>query len=211
MNKNISEDIAFFNLLKGLIAPTLENETLDYSVSVKDLADKMEIDIKIISKFLKKLKEDGLVDVLNGKNGNVNLHFEKTHDKLLEIISIDEVEEKISNMSDFINKKISYFKISDTSEYILRYATEIKNLMDEKGKNADINEIISRGIKEILGEDKNRTLLNKIVFEIAKEADEDDLKRLEEIIYYKLNLPIEENPFHVTLFLTAISYKIQYL
>ena len=211
MNKNISEDIAFFNLLKGLIAPKLGNETLDYSISVSDLANKIEIDTKIISKFLKKLKEDGLVDILNEVDGNVNIHFEKTHDKLLEIISIDAVEEKISNMSNFINKKISYFKIGGTNENILRYAIEIKNLMDEKGKDVDINHIISRGIKEILSEDKNRTLLNKIVFEIAKDADEEDLKRLEEIIYYKLNLPVEENPFHVTLFLTAISYEIQYL
>lgn len=211
MNKNISEDIAFFNLLKGLIAPRLGNEILDYSVSISDLANKMDIDIKIISKFLIKLKEDGLVGVLNGIDGNVNLHFEKTHDKLLEIISIDAVEEKISNMSDFINKKISYFNINDTNEYILRYALEIKNLMDEKGKDADISEIISRGIREILSEDKNRTLLDKTIFEIAKEADEEDLKSLEEIIYYKLNLPVEENPFHVTLFLTAISYKIQCL
>lgn len=211
MNKNISEDIAFFNLLKGLIAPKLGNEALDYTISISDLANKMEIDIKIISNFLRKLQEDGLVGVLNGVDGNVNLHFEKTHDKLLEIISIDAVEEKISNMSDFIEKKISYFNINDTKKYIPKYALEVKNLMDEKGQNADINEIISRSIKEILSEEKNRTLLNKIIFEIAKEADEDDLKRLEEIIYYKLNLPVEENPFYVTLFLTAVSYQIQYL
>lgn len=69
MNKNISEDIAFFNLLKGLIAPKLGNETLDYSISVSDLANKIEIDTKIISKFLKKLKEDGLVDILNEVDG----------------------------------------------------------------------------------------------------------------------------------------------
>jgi DNA-binding IscR family transcriptional regulator len=211
MNKNISEDIAFFNLLKGLIAPKLGNEALDYTISISDLANKMEIDIKIISSFLRKLQEDGLVGVLNGVNGNVSLHFEKTHDKLLEIISIDAVEEKISNMSDFIEKKISYFNINDTKEYIPKYALEVKNLMDEKGPNADISEIISRGIQEILGEVKNITLLNKTIFEIAKEADEDDLKRLEEIIYYKLNLPVEENPFYVTLFLTAVSYQIQYL
>lgn len=211
MNKNISEDIAFFNLLKGLIAPKLGNETLNYSISISDLSNKMEIDIKIISKFLKKLQENGLVEILNEVDGNVYLHFEKTHDKLLEIISVDAVEEKISDMSDFIKKKISYFNINSTNEYIPRYALEIKNLMDENGPDTDISEIISRGIKEILNEEKNRTLLNKTIFEIAKEADEDDLKSLEEIIYYKLNLPVEENPFYVTLFLTAISYKIQYL
>lgn len=211
MNKNISEDIAFFNLLKGLIAPKLGNETLNYNISISDLSNKMEIDIKIISKFLKKLQENGLVEILNEVDGNVYLHFEKTHDKLLEIISVDAVEEKISDMSDFIKKKISYFNINSTNEYIPRYALEIKNLMDENGPDTDISEIISRGIKEILNEEKNRTLLNKTIFEIAKEADEDDLKSLEEIIYYKLNLPVEENPFYVTLFLTAISYKIQYL
>ncbi|MCS5421564.1 MULTISPECIES: Rrf2 family transcriptional regulator [Psychrilyobacter] len=211
MNKNMSEDIAFFNLLRGLIAPKLGNETLDYTISISDLANKMEMDIKIISKFLKKLKEDGLVNVLNGVDGNVNLHFEKTHDKLLEIISVDAVEETISDMSDFIEKKKSHFNINYENEYISRYALEIKNLMDEKGQNTDLSEIISKGIKEILSEEKNRTLLNKTIFEIAKEADEDDLKKLEEIIYFKLNLPVEENPFYVTLFLTAISYQIQYL
>jgi len=211
MNKNISEDIAFFNLLKGLIAPKLGNEALNYNISISDLSNKMEIDIKIISKFLKKLQKNGLVEVSKEVDGNVYLHFEKTHDKLLEIISIDAVEEKISNMSDFIKKKISYFNMNTTNEYISRYASEIKKLMDEKGPNADISNIISRGIKDILSEEKNRTLLNKTIFEIAKKADDEDLKRLEEIIYYKLNLPVEENPFLVTLFLTAISYKIQYL
>ena len=51
MNKNISQDIAFFNLLRGLIAPTLRNETLDYNISISNLANKMDMDIKIISKF----------------------------------------------------------------------------------------------------------------------------------------------------------------
>jgi antitoxin component YwqK of YwqJK toxin-antitoxin module len=68
------------------------------------------------------------------------------------------------------------------------------------------------GNKKIINEYENgKPTGNKIIFEIAKEADSDDLKNLEEIIYYKLNLPVEENPFYVTLFLTAISYKIQYL
>jgi len=211
MNKNISEDIAFFNLLKGLVAPKLGNEALDYNISISDLSNKMDMDIKIIYKFLKKLQQDGLLDVLNGVDGSVSLHFEKTHDKLLEIISIDAVEEKISDISDFIEKKMSYFNINDATNFIPKYALEIKNLMDEKGQDTDLSDIISRGIKEISSEEKNRTLLNKIIFEIAKEADEDDLKRLEEIIYYKLNLPAEENPFYVTLFLTAVSYQIQYL
>ena len=211
MNKKISEDIAFFNLLKGLVAPKLGNEALNYSISISDLANKMEIDIKIISTFLKKLQEDGLIDVLSNVDGKVNLHFEKTHDKLLEIVSVDAIEEKISHLNDFIEKKMSYFNINDAKEYISKYALEIKALMDKEGKDVDINEIISRGIKEILGEDKNRTLLNKTIFEIAKEADEEDLKRLEEIIYYKLNLPIEENPFYVTLFLIAVSYQIKIL
>ena len=51
----------------------------------------------------------------------------------------------------------------------------------------------------------NRTFIDKDLI------NEDDLKKLEEIIYYKLNLPAEENPFYVTLFLTAVSYQIQYL
>ncbi|MGB6127840.1 MAG: hypothetical protein WBG30_03735 [Psychrilyobacter sp.] len=211
MNKNISEDIAFFNLLKGLIAPKLGNETFNYNLSISDLSNKMEIDIKIISKFLKKLQGNGLVEILKEVDGSVYLHFEKTHDKLLEIISIDAVEEEISHMSDFIKKKIAYFHINDSNTFITQYALEIKILLDEKGPDADISDIISRGIKDILSEEKNRTLLNKTIFEIAKKADDDDLKILEEIIYYKLNLPVEENPFLVTLFLTAISYKIQYL
>jgi len=211
MDKSISEEIAFFNLLKGLIAPKLENESMDYNVSIDDLSTKMEIDIKIISKFLKQLQDDGLVDILKEVDGNISLHFEKSHDKLLEIISIDAVEEKISNMNDFIKKKISYFPMNNKNEYITGYALEIKNLMEKEGPNVDINHIISKGIKEILSKEKNRTLLNKTIFEIAKTADEDDLKKLEEIIYYKLNLPMEENPFYVTLFLTAVSYKIQYL
>ncbi len=210
MNNIKSKDIAFFNLLKGLIAPKLGNEAMDYKFSISDLANKMELDHKIISNFLKKLQKDGLVDVLNDVNGESYLHFEKTHDKLLEIVSVDAIEEKISGISDFIEKKISYFHLDEPMEILPKYALEVKELIKKFGPKADLSDVISRGVKDIFSYEENRNALNKIIFEIAKDGDEEDLRCLEEIIYYRLNLPIEEDPFHITLFLTAISYKIQH-
>ena len=211
MNNTKSKDIAFFNLLKGLIAPKLGNEAVSYRLSMSDLANKMELDHKIIASFLKRLKNNGLVDILENVNGDTYLHFEKTHDKLLELISIDAVEEKISNISDFIEKKISYFDFKGRVDNIKKYAIEAKKLIDIEGKRADLSEIISRGVKDIFSHEANRNALNKVIFEISEDADDKDLKTLEEIIYFRLNLPIEEDPFHVTLFLFAISFQIQYL
>ena len=209
MKTNLSEDIAFFNLLKGLIAPKLGNESLEYEISIEDLANKMEMDNQIISNFLKKLQGEGLIDILNGVDDTVNIHFEKTHDKLLEIISLDALDRKIASMSDFIDKKISYFDFEESNIYIPKYAKEAKILIEKNGINANLSDIISRGLEETLNDEKNITRINKIIFNIAKDADEDDLKRLEEIIYYNLNLPNTENPFYVTLFLTALSYHLQ--
>jgi len=211
MKKNTSEDIAFFNLLKGLIAPTIGDESVNYKISINDLADKMEMDKRIISKFLSKLQENGLINVLGDVDDEVNLHFDKTHKKLLEIISFDGVEGKILTISDFIEKKSSYFDFNSYRKYISKYALEAKNKIEFEGSDADLRDIVSRGIREILSSDKNKNVLNRIIFEIAKDADEDDSKILEEIIYYRLNLPVEEDPFHVTLFLTVLSLELQYL
>jgi hypothetical protein len=211
MNNTKSKDIAFFNLLKGLVAPKLGNEALNYKITMSDLANKMELDHKIIGSFLKRLKNDGLVDFLDDVNGDTYLHFERTHDKLLELISIDAVEEKISNISDFIEKKIAYFDFKGRADHTAKYALEAKKLMDIEGEKVDLSDIISRGVKDVFSYEANRNALNKVIFEISKDADDEDLKTLEEIIYFRLNLPIEEDPFHVTLFLFAISFQIQYL
>lgn len=219
MNQKISQDIAFFNLLKGLIAPTLGNESFNYKVSIEDLAGKMEMDTQIISNSLKKLQGEGLIKVLDTVNGEINLHFDRTHEKLLEIVSIDKIEEKIDHMAIFIEKKMPIFNLYNLdhiNKSIEKYTRLVKERIDLERKidpnaNPYFNDIIKKGIIECLKDEKNLNLINRIIFNIAKDADEDDLVYLEEIIYYILNLPIEENPFYVTLFLTGVSFQIEHL
>jgi len=214
MDQKKYEAIAFFNILRELIAPKIKNEELNYNISIDDLANKIQMDKKIISKFLEKLNTNGIVkiDNMNSKiEENLNIQFENTHDKLLEIVSIDGIDKKISDLSHFINNKISYFNLNGNDFSIIDYALEIKDRIDREGENVDIRDIIARGISTIMSNKENKMRLNRILFDIAKDANKEDLKNLEEILYYEFNLPIEENPFYVTLFLTGVSYKIQQL
>ncbi|MCK5780842.1 MAG: hypothetical protein KAH04_07460 [Psychrilyobacter sp.] len=214
MRQNKSESIAFFSILRELIAPQIKNEELNYNISISDLANKMDMDKKIISKFLNKLNTDGLVKIENigcKIQDDISIVFNNTHDKLLEIVSVEGIDKKISDLSDFIIRKLSYFTLNKNLFGIEKYAKEIKERIDRDGEAGDIHDLIAEGIKSILGDKEKKRRLNRIIFEIAKDADEADLKELEEILYYEFNLPEVENPFYVTLFLTGVSYKLQQL
>ena len=109
--KSRSKALAFFNLLKTLIPSDIKNQSLDYKFSLDDLEEKVEMDKKIISSLIENLEHDGFINILHETSSEVNLHFERTYDKLIEVFSVEGIEDTIERMQDFVQKKIDYFDI----------------------------------------------------------------------------------------------------
>ena len=84
------------------------------------------------------------------------------------------------------------------------YALEANSLVEKNGVEADLNEIISKGVSEILNDEKVNTLIKKRIYNLCKEAKEEDLKVLEGILFCEVHFLPTENPFYVTLFLTKL-------
>ncbi|ADO82855.1 hypothetical protein [Ilyobacter polytropus] len=211
MDRVKSRELAFFNLLKSLISPNIKNESIDYVVSIDDLQQKMHMDRQIISSFIKKLQEDGLVDILEQTDTRINVHFERTHEKLLEFISLDEVESTIIDIKEFIGRNLKFFNFTTSEEYTKKYAEEALKGMEKYGENFDMTDIIEKGVNDVFNKEEVMVRINEILFAICENAEEKDLNILESIIYCSLNLPVVENPFYITLFLTKLCFEIEFL
>ena len=209
MNRGKSKEVAFFNLLKSLISPNIKNEVLEYSISVEDLKEKMSMDKKIISSFLGKLQEDGLLQVLENTDDRVDLHFEKTHDKLLEFMTVDDLDDVILDIKDFISRNIVHFQFHVPSKVFNDYAQEALVRQEAEGIDFDMTDIIERGVNDIFNREETIVYVNRKLFDIANEAKEEDLKVLEGIFYCCLNLPPVENPFYITLFVAKLCFQME--
>ena len=211
MDRLKSRELAFFNLLKSLISPNIKNESIDYVVSIDDLQQKMQMDRQIISTFIAKLQKDGLVDILEESDTRIDLHFERTHEKLLEFVSLDEVESTIIEIKEFIGRNLRFFNFTTSKEYTKKYAEEALERMEKYGEDFDMSDIIEKGVNDVFNKENVMVEINRILFTICENAEEKDLNTLESIIYCSLNLPAVENPFYITLFLTKLCFEIEFL
>lgn len=205
MEKKLTHEIAFFNLLRNIIPAKFKYST--YELTMSDMEEKLDMDRTIIRGLIKNLESDKLVEVLSESDNNIKVSFEASYDNLLEVFSIDDIEDLIKEMQLFIKRNYNYFVFSEkeVEEKFREYAKEAKNLMKFEGFSADINPIIKKGIEEILGNEKNHSLsLKKQIYKVCLNAKEEDLKALEAILFCDVNFPKSENPFYVTLFLTKL-------
>lgn len=209
MNRIKSKEVAFFNLLKSLVSPNIKNEVVEYSISSDDLKEKMDMDRQIISSFLMKLQADGLVDILENTDDRVDLHFERTHDKLLEFMTIDDLDHIIKDIKDFISRNIKHFKFHVSHDVFTKYALETIEGMESEGPAFDMSDIIERGVNDIFNREEVTIYVNRKLFDICSDANEEDLDILEGIFYCCLNLPVIENPFFITLFLAKLCFEME--
>jgi phosphopantothenate synthetase len=209
MEKSRSKALAFFNLLKTLIPSDIKNQSLDYKFSLDDLEEKVEMDKKIISSLIENLEHDGFINILNETSSEVNLHFERTYDKLIEVFSVEGIEDTIERMQDFVQKKIDYFDIDKIPVPLEKYIEKAIDLVKREGMDADLNPIIEEGIKVALTDVDNLIRIKKIIYKLCEDATEEDLDALELILFCQLNFPLEENPFYVVLFLSRVCYELE--
>ena len=204
MEKKLTHDIAFFNLLRNLIPAKFKYN--EYNFSINDIEEKLEMDKTIIRGLLKNLESDKLIKILNENDQDVKVSFETSYDNLLEVFTIEDIESLIKEMQNFIKRNYHYFNFEQhgLEDKFREYAIEAAKLISEEGMSANLNPIISRGITEVLSVEKNNIILKKRIYDLCRDAANEELKALEAILFCDVNFPKTENPFYVTLFLTKL-------
>lgn len=205
-----SKELAFFNMLGKLISAKLGNDNQDITVSFEELQDKMEIDRALITSFLNQLKKDKILDVIKQDETTVSLHFEKTHEKLLEFVHPDDLDVILLEMNEFIFKYSNQFRFDETYPIIKAAAKKIHE-MQNSNSNSDFSELIRKGIKMLYDNPYVVIYFSKFFYQLAENIDEEDQYVLENIIYYFYSLPYEENPFIATIFLSQVAFQLEAL
>lgn len=204
MEKKLTHDIAFFNLLRNLIPAKFKYN--EYNFSINDIEEKLEMDRTIIRGLLKNLESDKLIKILTENEQDVKVSFETSYDNLLEVFTIEDIESLIKEMQNFIKRNYHYFNFENSGleDNFREYAVEAAELISREGMNANLNPIITRGIVEVLSIEKNNLILKKRIYDLCRDAANEELKALEAILFCDVNFPKTENPFYVTLFLTKL-------
>ena len=205
MEKKLTYEVAFFNLLRNLIPTKFKYG--EYDFSIEDMQEKLDMDKDIIRGLIRNLDSDKLIRILSENGNEIKVSFESSYDHLLEVFSIDDIESLIKNMQSFIKRNFSYFEFNnlDVDEKFRNYALKAKMLMENEGIHADLNPIIKEGINDILNDDRENLKLKKQIYKVCLNVDtEEDLADLEAVLFCDVNFPKEENPFYVTLFLTKL-------
>ena len=204
MEKKLTHDIAFFNLLRNLIPAKFKYN--EYNFSINDIEEKLEMDRTIIRGLLKNLESDKLIKILTENEQDVKVSFETSYDNLLEVFTIEDIESLIKEMQNFIKRNYHYFNFENSGleDNFREYAVEAAELISREGMNANLNPIITRGIIEVLSIEKNNLILKKRIYDLCRDAANEELKALEAILFCDVNFPKTENPFYVTLFLTKL-------
>ena len=112
MEKKLTHEIAFFNLLRNLIPAKFKYN--EYAFSINDIEEKLEMDKSIIRGLLKNLESDKLIKILNDGDKDITVSFETSYDNLLEIFSIEHIENLIKEMQNFIKRNYHYFNFSNS-------------------------------------------------------------------------------------------------
>jgi hypothetical protein len=206
-----SKELAFFNILGRLISTT-SNSTNNNGVKINlvDLEDKMSLDKAIISKFLIKLKEDKIFDIIDQDETTMSLHFEKTHEKLAAFVHPKELDNILIEINNFIFKYSTFFDFSRTFPIIIETAQKVSILL-QSNPNFNISSIIRTGILKLYNHPHITFFYSKFFFNIAEKIDDCDQPTLENIIYYFFTLPYEENPFITSVFLSQVAIQMELL
>lgn len=207
-----SDELIFFNLLKSLLAYNNQNNSDAFSLSLNDLQEKIEMDKQIISGIIDKLKNDGLIsfDGYAENSDHLNLHFERTYKQIFELLPPADLDLILLDINKFIFENIHLFNFTFSNSTACKYAKKIKEKLD-KNPNANINNFIREGINELYSQEIFIIKIFKILYNMSKNSNEENQQLVEKIIYCFFNLPIDENPFITTLFLTRISFELENL
>ncbi len=201
MDKDVSKEIAFFNILNTALNLNLADTASNFHISVNEVHEKIGIPKDEILKNIMSLQNSGLVSIKNIDGDSLVLDLSHSYNRLAEVFSMDEIDEILKELDYFIKK---YDNLVIENDEINRYIPLIKEGI-QKDPNLNLNHIIRNGIKDVFN-DSTVITLEKKIYNLCEIADKKDLEIIEVILFCFYNFKNTENPFFVTLFLASI-YK----
>lgn len=203
-----TKELAFLNFLKHTSSNTINFQNEHVIFSFKDLEEKMELDKKNISIFLSQLKNDSFLDITELSKDDFSVHFHMNFKRLFDFINPHDFEDIIEEIYHFISKYSVDLNLNFSSDFIIETAKKAYPLI-EKNPNYDISPIIREGVQKVLLHTQVELYLAKILFSLSDKIDDEDQEVYENIIYYFLTLPYEDNPFLTTFFFSKVVIQLE--
>ncbi len=199
MDKDVSKEIAFFNILNTALNLNLADTASNFHISVNEVHEKIGIPKEEILRNIMSLQNSELVSIKNSDGDSLVLDLSHSYSRLAEIFSMDEIDEILKELDYFIKK---YDNLMIDNDEIKRYVPIIRENI-EKDPNINLNNIIRDGIKDVF-DDSTVITLEKKIYNLCEIATQEDLEIIEVILFCFYNFKATENPFFVTLFLASI-------
>lgn len=205
-----SKELAFLNFLR--FSYPQENNFSSYKkdFDIDDIQDKMDINKKVLTKFLNQLKKDDFLDFSKLGEDKFKIEFKITFEKLLEFINPHELDSTIEEIEEFVFKYIHLFDFQATSTFAINTAQQVYPIL-EKDPNADISSHINSTLVSAAKLPETQKYVARLLFTLSDEIEKVDQKTFESIFFYFFTVPFENNPFVTTLFLFRLSLQLEAL
>lgn len=203
-----TKELAFLNFLKHTTPNIIDFQNDHVTFSIKDLESKMELDKKTISDFLTELKKHNFLDITELSKDTFDIYFHVTYNTLMDFINPHDIDEILEEIYYFISKYSFDLNFNFVSKSLFETAETIYPLI-QKDPNYDISPIIRQSIKNFSQKTHVELYFAKLLFSLSDKIDDVDQKIYENIFYYFLTLPYEDNPFITTLFLSKVFIQIE--
>lgn len=201
MDKSSSRDVAFFSILETAVNLNLSEEKSNFKVLLKELSEKIDMDLELIKNNIKSLEKFGLLKIKSEHVDYFIIDFSDYQIKLAEAFSTEEIEKILKEFDYFIRK---HEELIVKNSKIDKYVEMTREVLSSESEEA-LNNIIKLGLAEIF-DDATIIIMEKKLYNLCEYVEECDLKIIEVILFCLNNFKKSENPFLVTLFLASI-YK----
>lgn len=203
-----TKELAFLNFLKHTTPTIIDFQNDHVTFSINDLENKMELDKKEISNFLAELKNHNFLDITELSKDTFNIHFHVTYNTLMDFINPHDIDEILEDIYYFISKYSFELNFDFVSKSIFDATKEIYPLI-KNDPNCDISPIIRKSIIALSKKAHIELYFAKLLFSLSDKIEDVDQKIYENIFYYFLTLPYEDNPFITTLLLSKVFIQIE--
>lgn len=205
-NKAHSKELAFFSMLETTMNLNLVEEKANFKIQLAELVEKLEMNLEAILQHVRKLEKMGILKIRQVDAEFIILDLSSARTKVLEVFSMDEIDNLLQEFDLFIKK---YDGLSISNDKMKIYTNKIKERLDKcAGSNVydiDINDIIKDGISDVF-DDKEIIKIEKKMYNLCEMVNETELSIVEVILFCLYNFKKEDNPFFVTLFLSSVYF-----
>ncbi len=203
-----TKELAFLNFLKHTTPNIVDFQNSHVTFSILELESKMDLDKETISDFLNQLKQHNFLDITELSKDTFDIHFHVTYNTLMDFINPHDIDEILEEIYYFIMKYSKELNFDFVSKSLFE-STKVVYPLLQKDPNYDLSPIIRESLKNLSKKAHIEFYISKLLFSFADKIEDEDQKIYENIFYYFLTLPFEDNPFLTTLFLSKLFIQIE--